>query len=293
MYKVMQKLRAKSEEGGNPAAASPGAPAAPADTSKARETGASAFVPESSAAAETTGAQTRNWDMERLDKALVALLEPYSGVSEQYRSLRARLLSMNPQSQHQVIAITSSLPQEGKSVTTVNLGMVMAEGGEHHVLIADADFRRTSIARMLALDPQPGLAELIRGTVSLSEVLRPTHLPNLKVVTAGAPGSRSYGDLVGTPAARSVLAQLREQFDYAFLDTPPVNTVSDVSLLAPHCDGAILVIEMGRTPEPTVHEAVRTLQSTNVKTLGCLLSRCPNQRGYYYERYYNYYYQSD
>ncbi|MFQ5806471.1 MAG: CpsD/CapB family tyrosine-protein kinase [Phycisphaerae bacterium] len=302
MQKVMQKLQAKSHENGEGTAASPGA----GTSVSAQETAAAAtspdanpsgFVPDPSATPQSTGEVsddgTNNWDMNKLDQALVAFHDRYSAVSEQYRSLRARLLNMNPQNAHQVIAITSSLPQEGKSVTTLNLGMVMAEGNERQVLIADADFRRASIARMLGIDAQPGLAELIRGAAQLLDVLRPTPLPNLKVITAGATGDKKYGELIGASATRAILAQLRERFDYTFLDTPPVNTVSDLSMLAPHCDGAMLMIEMRRTSEPTVQEAVRTLQTTNVKILGCILSRYDNQRSHYYERYYSYYYRDD
>ena len=161
------------------------------------------------------------------------------------------------------------------------------------MVIADADFRRASIARMLGIEAQPGLAELVRGTAQLSEVLRPTPFPNLKVITSGSTTDKNYGELVGASAIRATLARLRERFDYTFLDTPPVNTVSDVSMLAPHCDGVMLMIEMRRTSEPTVQEAVRTLQTTNAKILGCILSRYDSQRGHYYERYYSYYYNCD
>ena len=305
MLKVMQKMKAKADD-------NDGAPAAPADpentaapdanvTTPADETASNpettAFISEPSLSAKISAAtisdDTIEWNADKLDPAVVAFHERYSAVTEQYRSLRARLTNMNPEQKHQVIAITSSLPQEGKSVTTLNLGMVMAEGGEHRILIADADFRRASIAKMLGISQKPGLAELIRGTAEYSEAVRPTHLPNLKVLTAGATKEKDYGDLVGGSAARNVLANLSVQFDYVFLDMPPVNTVSDVSMLAPHCHGALLVIEMRRTPEPVVQEAVRTLQTTNVKILGCLLSRHKRERGHYYERYYSYYYNRE
>jgi capsular exopolysaccharide synthesis family protein len=289
MQKVMQKLEAKARESGDATTSSAAGGAPVADPS--------AFVPDPSVTVAPTvkaaDNRTIRWDAKKLDEALVAFHDRYSAVSEQHRSLRARLLNMNPHNTHQVVAITSSLPQEGKSVTTVNLGIVMAEGHEHQVLIADADFRRASIARMLGMDAEPGLAELVRGTARLSDVLRPTPFPNLKVLTIGAIADKNYGELVGASATRTVLAQLRERFDYTFVDTPPVNTVSDISMLAPYCDGVMLVIEMRRTSEPTVQEAVRTLQTTNVKILGCILSRHQDERGHYYERYYSYYYNSD
>jgi len=301
MQNVMQKLRAKPKEDAGGPAPLPHVPPTSIETTDPATSEAAAspsFVvdPANAPPAQSQSLpdnRTTTWNADKLDHALVTYLNRYSAVSEQYRSLRARLLNMNPQHKQQTIAITSSIPQEGKSVTAINLGMVMAEGNEHKVCVVDADFRRASIARMFGINPQPGLAELIRGTAELKDVLRPTHLPNLKIITAGSASDKKCGELLGGSAVRAVLAQLRAVFDYAILDTPPVNTVSDVSMIAPHCDGVILVIEMRRTPEPSVLEAVRTLQTTNVKILGCLLSRYDDQRGHYYERYYSYYYNSE
>ncbi len=237
-------------------------------------------------------AETTNWDRARVDSAVVAFHDRYSSVCEQFRAVRARLLSMNAGRGPRVIAITSSMPREGKSVTTLNLGLVMAEGGEQRTLVVDADFRRASIGRMLGLPPAAGLAELIRGAAPLRDVLQPSPLPNLKIMTPGQQPGPGYAELFGASAAREALEQLRGAFDYVFLDMPPVNTVADVSLLAPHCDGVILVVEMRRTPEPAAQQAVRSLQANNVKILGCVLSRHDDRRKHYYDRY-SYYYRAD
>lgn len=294
MQKVMQRLQAASA--GNDDGAAPVADAAAATLERAPDAPAAtaAFVADHPAVAPAVDGATGSdasvtWDSGELNGALVVLRERYSAVSEQYRSLRARLLNMNPDHLHQVLAVTSSLPQEGKSVTAINLGIALAEGNERRVVIADADFRRASISRLLPVRDRPGLAELMRGTATLDEVLQPTPLPNLKVIAAGATDDKQYEQLVGTSASQTVLGELRRRFDCTLLDTPPVNTVSDVCMLAPHCDGALLVIEMQRTPEPTVQEAVRSLQTTGVKILGCVLSRYSNPRGYYYDRYYSHY----
>lgn len=231
------------------------------------------------------------WARGKIDPAVIAFHDRYSPICERYRATRARLLSMNPQGMHQIIAITSSIPQEGKSVTTANLGLVMAESGEHKVCVLDADFRRSTLGRMLGCDRRPGLAEVFRGKLTLTEALIPTPFPNLKILGPGNVTAKSYTELLSTPTARDVLSRLRAAFDYTLLDTPPVNTVSDVSMLAPHCDGALVVVEMRRTPEPAVQQAVRTLQANNVKLLGCLLSRFADHRTRYYDRYYDRYYQ--
>lgn len=227
------------------------------------------------------------WDARRVDPVVVAFHDPYSAICEQYRSVRARLLTMNAAHEPQVFAITSAIPEEGKSVSTLNLSLVMAEGGEHRILVVDADFRRTSLARMLGIAAEPGLAEVLRGEVLLERALQPSPIPNLQVLPAGKVVNSAYGELLGGPGVGAVIEQLRGMSDYTFVDTPPVTTVSDVCLLAPYCDGAVVVIQMCRTPEPTVQQAVRTLQANNVKIVGTILSRFRDRGSGYYERYYS------
>lgn len=237
--------------------------------------------------------ETSPWDPKRVDASVVAFHNRYSSICEQYRGVRARLSAMNAEQQNRVIVITSSVPEEGKSVTTINLGVTMAEGGEHRILIADTDFRRSSVAKMVGVQAAPGLAEVFLGKAALEEVIRPTPYPNLKIIPAGRPGAIAYGDLLASPRIPEIMAQLRSAFTWCFLDTPPVTTVSDVSLLAPIADGALMLVEMGRTPEPTVQLAVRTLQTNNVNVLGAILSRHRDERKQYYDRYYGYYHRGD
>ncbi len=234
--------------------------------------------------------RTVEWDARRVDPVIIAFHDRFTGICEQYRAIRARLLTMNTARAHQVIAITSSVPEEGKSVSTLNLGLIMAEGGEHRILIADADFRRTSLARMVGIAPRPGLADVLSGEATLADAVQPSPLPNLHILPAGEVRNAAYGELLSATGTAAVVAALRARYDYVFLDTPPVTTVSDVCLLAPNTDGALLVIEMRRTPEPTVQIAVRSLQANNVRILGCILSRFCEHSGRYYDHYYSYYY---
>ncbi|MBN2446001.1 MAG: CpsD/CapB family tyrosine-protein kinase [Phycisphaerae bacterium] len=236
--------------------------------------------------------ETADWDTPRVDPAVVTFHNRYASICEQYRSLRARLLSMNPDNQHQVLAVTSAVPEEGKSVTTVNLAIALAEGGEQHVVMVDMDLRRSSLARMLGQRSSPGVADVLRGEVRMEDVVRPTPYPNLKLIAAGNVTDNNYGEVFASPGLRDLLDTMRTSFNYCLLDTPPVTTVSDVNMLGPSCDGALLVIEMGRTPEPAVQVAVRSLQTNNVNILGCVLGRFRDERSHYYDRYY-YHYRKD
>jgi len=314
MTKVMQKIRAEGPDPG-PAEAPDTQPASMEELTPAAETagaetpvaegpspeGASAFVEGPPAESEPGSdrdprvvedeAASAGWDTRRIDPVVVAFHDRYSAICEQYRSVRARLHTMNTPRSPQVIAITSAIPEEGKSVSAINLSLIMAEGGEHRILLADADFRRTSVARMLGLKEGPGLAEALRGECRVEDVLQPTPFPNMNVLVAGKVHDNAYGELMGGPNTEAVLDELRAKFDYTFLDTPPITTVSDVCLLAPRCDGAMVVVQMRRTPEPTVQQAVRTLQANNVKILGALLSRFRERgSGYYDYHYYSSYY---
>ncbi len=230
------------------------------------------------------------WDPQRVDPAVVAFHDRYSAICEQFRSVRARLLTMNTRNEPQVLTVTSAIPEEGKSVSTINLGLVLAEGGEHLILVADADFRRASLARMLGVPDELGFADVLRGDVPFEHALRATPFPNLKILTAGRVQDNAYGELFSSQSAANVIETMRQSFDYVLLDTPPVTTVSDVCLLAPQCDGALMVVQMRRTPEPTVQQAVRTLQANNVKVLGSILSRFRERGSGYYEHYYSSYY---
>jgi len=280
MTRVMQKIR-EDAQAGEPADVLPEASAGPTATEPREELSApvSAFVEEPPVAAATPSVpgtpldgQTASWDRQQIDPAVIAFHDRYSPICERYRAVRARLMNVNGQRRPQLLVVTSSVPQEGKSVSTLNLGLIMAEGGEHRILIADADLRRPSLAQLLGVSGKPGLADVLRGGIGLEEALQPTPMRNLRFLPAGDTNGDGCAELLGSSGLAATLKELRTRFDYVLLDTPPVTTVSDVCLLGPWCDGAIVVVRMCRTPEPAVQRAVRTLRANKVAVLGCLLS---------------------
>jgi len=235
------------------------------------------------------GNETTPLRKKQIDPAIVAIHAVQSPICEHYRALRARLMNHASAAAPRILAITSTIPQEGKSVTAVNLAMVMSEGENRRVLLLDADFRRGSVRHMLGLPEGPGLADVVMERAGVLDVVRPTHRPNLKVITAGQVETADLGGLLNRPSLADTLRLLRGHFDDVILDTPPVATVSDACTLAPHCDGVVLVVETGRTPEPLVQETVRALNATGAEILGCVLSRYRSGRRHEYDRYYDYY----
>jgi receptor protein-tyrosine kinase len=237
---------------------------------------------QSEAAAAAGTGPTVPWQRSQVDPAIVLFHRRHGAICEQFRGLRARLLSMNPLRAPQVIAITSAVAQEGKSVSAINLALALAEGGEYRILLVDADLRRAALARMLGLPRNPGLADVLSGGRRAADVWQASPLANLTVLTSGTVPNNAFGELLGSGGTAGVLAEFRALFDYVLIDLPPVTTVSDACLLGPLCDGVVVVVQMGGTAEPTVQRAVRTLQANNVKVLGAILSRFREYgRGYY------------
>lgn len=234
--------------------------------------------------------------VEGLSESLVPWHERSSLVTEQYRSLRTRLLSQNPHYEHRILAITSPVPKEGKSVTTLNLGCILAEIRHLRVLLVDGDFRRSSLASMLNQPSEPGLAEVLGGTAEYEEVIRSTPIRNLSLIPAGSTQDRSAAELLTAASARSVFRRMQSDFHYTIVDTPPAVTVTDVGIIGQLCTGVILVVRLHRTDESAAKRAARLLQANNVPIIGCLLigrdaplGRYGYGYGYGYGYAYNYY----
>ena len=186
--------------------------------------------------------------------------------------------------------ITSSIPREGKSVTTMNLAWVMSEIKHFRVVMIDGDFRRSSLASMMGVSEYPGLADLLRGEARFDEVVRSTPVPNLHMITAGTTQEYNAAELLSTQKTGAILQECKRRYQYTFVDTPPASTVSDATVLAPWCTGALFVVRMGKTPEPVAKSTIRLLQANNVNLLGCVLAG-HSETAMRYRRYYGYSYK--
>ena len=203
--------------------------------------------------------------------ALVPYYERSSLVTEQYRSLRTRLLSQNPYYEHRTLAITSAVPKEGKSVTTLNLGCTLAEIRHLKVLVVDGDFRRGSLAQMLNQGVSPGLADVLSGQATYQEVIHSTPIANMMFIPAGNIRRRSAAQLLTAANAKAVFHRMQTEFHYTLIDTPPATTVSDVGVIGQMCSSVIIVVRLHRTDETAAKRAVRLLQANNIPIAGCLL----------------------
>lgn len=216
----------------------------------------------------------------RLNPLLVAGLSPKSLAAEQYRQLRTRLAHAEGAQNVRTVLVTSPQKGEGKSITSANLALTMAQELHRRVVIVEADLRKPSLRHLFGLPAGPGLAEYLTGAADLKDVMRflPDH--NLTVIDAGgAPANPA--ELLGSTAMRRLLDQLRSRFDRVILDTPPVLPLADVAVLAPLVDGALMVVRAGVTPKPAIENALRAFDSSRL--LGIVLNESGMEEDYRYE----------
>ncbi|MBI5542787.1 MAG: CpsD/CapB family tyrosine-protein kinase, partial [Deltaproteobacteria bacterium] len=175
----------------------------------------------------------------RQEEGLVAITSPGSVAAEQYRVLYHRLERARLEHGLRVVALTSAVSGEGKSLTAANLALVAAAADpQKKVLLVDADLRRPRLGWLLNVEERPGLGEFLEGEASLPEVVRRVQGSSVMLIPAGAPRD-DPGALVGGATMRHFLEQARERFDEIYLDVPPVLPVADGAMLAAMAAGVL------------------------------------------------------
>lgn len=231
-------------------------------------------------------------DRSRLMSKLITNFSPKSPVSEAYRSLRTNILFANLDQTMKTLVVSSSATKEGKSTTVANLAITMSQMGSR-VLIIDADLRRPTIHSLFKLDRQIGLSNALLGTYTLDEVIKPSGVENLDVITAGdIPPNPS--ELLSSNAMHKALSILTQRYDMILLDSPPLIAVTDAAVLSTKADGVLMVVSSGYVTRKEVERAIQLLQNVRAKLLGIFLNGLDIKRiygsYYYYYHYYQYYY---
>jgi capsular exopolysaccharide synthesis family protein len=225
---------------------------------------------------------------------LVAYGRPKSEVSEAYRALRTSVLLSAFGKAPKVLLLTSPLPQEGKSTTSVNLGIVLAQKGGR-VLIVDADLRRPNIHRTFGVGSTAGLSTVLAGSDTFEKAAIPSPiLPNLTILPAG-PTPPQPSEMLGSPMMRELVARWAQEYDHVIIDSPPVLSVTDAVLLSSVADAVILVIRSGQTTKEALRRSRNLLAQVNARVLGIVMNavdlRSPDGYYYYYGgKYYGKYY---
>jgi capsular exopolysaccharide synthesis family protein len=199
---------------------------------------------------------------------------------EQYRRLAAVLHDIQMGQGLKTLMLTSALPNEGKTLTVVNLALTLSEAYARRVLIIDADLRRPSVHTVLGVSNNAGLSEVLLGAgpgLPICEVS-----PRLSLLSAGRPGPAPLAALTSARMG-SLIDECAKQFDWVLLDTPPVAVMPDAQLLANRIRAVVLVIAAGATPAATVGRAVEELGPDWI--IGTVLNRVDERQipdvGYY------------
>jgi succinoglycan biosynthesis transport protein ExoP len=227
----------------------------------------------------------------------VTQVRPQSQMAESYRALRTSLLLSNLGAPPKVIMVTSARPQEGKTTTSINTAIVLAQKGVR-VLLIDADLRRPSVHKALGMGPRSGLSNVLTGSATMQQTITTSPiLPNLFIMPAGTPPPNP-AELLASSNMRDLIAELRELYDHIVIDTPPTLSVTDAVVLSPRADATILVIRSGHTTKQALRRSRDILMQVNAHVAGVLLNAVdltsPDYYYYYeYQGKYSQYYQED
>jgi capsular exopolysaccharide synthesis family protein len=212
--------------------------------------------------------------------------------AELFRVVRTNLLWAPGLATGRVLLVTSSEPEEGKTVCAANVAVSLARLNQRVVLI-DADLRSPRLHELFQQEQQPGLADVLMGRTT-SHDLRDTYVPGLWLMPAGS-ASGNPSDLLGSVTFTELISDLRSRFDWVVLDSPPVLAVTDPCLIARAASGVLLVVDCGRTTRTVAAAAVERLDSVRAALVGAMLNRVVLDRkgaSYlpYYHREYKAYY---
>jgi capsular exopolysaccharide synthesis family protein len=225
---------------------------------------------------------------EKRNMNLISHTDPQSRIAEAFRNLKVSLLFCFPEDKPlRAIAITSSIPGEGKSFISSNLAIVFAQAKEPTLLI-DADLRRSVIDKHFGIKNKSGLSSLLAGVSPLEEVIVPSSIPNLFLLPAG-PYAPNPAELLGSERLPHILRELEKRFKRIVIDATPLLSVSDALLVGDKCDGLVFVIRAKHTALRYIMEA-KKIADRRIKIIGAVLNSVDiEQRSYYY----NYYYSAD
>jgi capsular exopolysaccharide synthesis family protein len=221
---------------------------------------------------------------------LLALNDPRHIYAESYRSLRSALLFLATEGERpKILLIASAMPSEGKSTVAANLARTLALSGSR-VLLVDGDLRKGHLHRLLGLQREPGLAELLTQTCEPDKVMQQDSLPNLIFISCGKMNSANPGDLFLGSRLDQILARWRQEYDFVVIDSSPLFAADDASCLAPKVDGTLFVVRNRQSGARAAREALELLAQRQARVLGVIFNGADTSgRSYYYYKYAEYY----
>jgi len=198
---------------------------------------------------------------------LVAYNKPHSPAAEEYKKLKSQIITMTKQDpQKNVILVTSAVGGEGKSVTTANLALSLAQDYDHSVLLIDADMRKPTLHELFQVTPGIGLSDCVAEDLDIGSALITLGNGNLSFLSSGKQGKKNPVELVSSQRMQKALAAMKYRYAdrYIIIDTPPVLLFAETKMMSALADGIIFVIKEGRAPLQHVLDALEALRGENI-----------------------------
>ena len=216
---------------------------------------------------------------------LIVVKQPRSPTAEAFRMLRTNLPRGSTSRPLRTLLVTSSGPEEGKSLTAANLAVAIAQFGKR-VILVDADLRRPTVHNIFELNNQKGLSTTLASTsASLDEMLQDSSVENLRVLTSG-PLPPNPAELLSSKRMVELVALLRQSADIIIFDSPPVLVAADTTALAASVDNTLLVVNSGHTRQARARHCKQVLEAVKANISGVVINRLPLRETGYYHHYY-------
>ena len=210
----------------------------------------------------------------KLSDKLVALKYPHSPVTESYRIIRSRIRFKPTDKLTRSIMVTSSMPEEGKSVTAANLAVVFAQAN-YKTVIVDADLRHPALHEFFEVNNEVGLGDILSSTdFRIEDCVQDTSVKNLKILSSGTP-LLDPSERLGSERMKDILDELKSVASVIIVDSAPVLVYADAIVLSGRLDGVIMVIQAGKSTRGAITQALFDLQNANANLLGSVFNQSP------------------
>ena len=212
---------------------------------------------------------------------------PFS-IIESYKNIRTNIISLLSKTSSNLLAITSPNASEGKSTTSVNIAITLAQLNKK-VLLLDADSRRPTIHKKLKLENQKGCMNILCNEIDIDEAIV-NYNDYLDVIPSGSK-VKNPSELFSSEKFDDLLCQLKDRYDYVVLDTPPINPVSDALIIAQKCESLIMIIRSSVTTYEAFEKAYESLKVLDIDLTGVIINGSDSTRKYLYKNRYKYRYK--
>ena len=230
--------------------------------------------------------------MEKIN--LITYTDPKNPISEAYRTIRTNLQFAGVDKPMKSLIVTSAVQNAGKSTVISSLSVVMAQAGQK-IILMDCDFRNPTLHKIMNMQNK-GITNYLAGDFDYHQVIQKTDVENLEVLVSG-PVAPNPSELLGSQKMAELLKDLRNEYDYVLIDTPPVLPATDAAAMSAKVDGVILVVPSGEATVNSLKLAKNRLKIAGANIVGCVLNKVKiahhmGSYGYGYgygDDYYGYY----